>query len=261
MGPEAVAAFEAAAPYIFGAGTAATMVGQEEQARQQRNIISRAQQQNAEDQDKGASDAISEAQTMDAGSREQAIQAEQQAAFERAQADVGGASATVDQPSNGASAAYLQLKGQRDASEGERLTAVARELSKLRGVTSTQQAEATRRGALTERLGSMWNSGRQRTQAAGFDANSVDMPGYGQVGQLAQIVGGAGMMSGAGAAGAAGGASASMPAMAEMSAAGTQMAATPAATSLWSSPGIWGQAAATTAMNRRRNNTMFSGGR
>ena len=259
MGPEAIAAFEAAAPYIFAGGTAASMIGQDEQARQQRNIINRAALKSEEDQNKGATQAIDEAQTMQAGEREQAMQAEQQAAFERAQADVGGAGgATVDAPANGGSAAYMRLKGERDATEGDRLTAVARELSKLRGVTSTQQAEATRRSALAEKLGSMWSSGRQRTQAAGLDASSVDMPGYGQIGQIAQLVGGAGMMSGAGAAGTVGSASTAVPAMAEMSTAGTAMTSAPATTSLWSSPGIWGQAAALTA--RKRNNSMFAWG-
>lgn len=260
MGPEAVAAFEVAAPYIFGAGTAATMVGQHEQQRQQRNIINRAATQTEDDQAKGAAQAIAEADTMTADQRGQSMQAEQQAAFDRAQADVGGAGgATVDAaPPGGGSAAYIKLKGERDTSEGERMTAVARELSKLRGVGSAQQAEATRRSALAERLGSMWSSGRQRTQAAGLDADSVDMPTYGQIGQLAQLVGGAGMMSG-GAAAAGGASSAStMPAMAEMSGAGSSMAAAPVASS---APSIWGRAAVLASpMWQQRRSTMFSGG-
>ena len=209
MGPE----FVAAAPYLFAGGTAAAMYGQNRQEKQQRSILNRAMSKTEEDQGRATAAALAEAQTMGADQRGQAMEAEQQAAFERAMADASAGDAggaNLDPSARGAvSADYIKLQGERGGSEGERLTAVARELSKLRGVSATQQNETMRRGALAERLGSMWNNDRQRAQAASRDAESVDMPAIGQIGQLAQLAGGAGMMAGAApaAAGTVGGAS------------------------------------------------------
>lgn len=259
MGPEAVAAFQTAAPYIFAGGTAASLYGQHQQERQQRAILNRAMTQADADQAKGTAEALTEAQTMAPDQRAQALQAEQQAAFERAQADLSGAGgATIDaaQP-RGGSADFIRLKGEREGQEGERLTAVARELSKLRGLSAMQQSEATRRSALAERLGSMWSSGRQRTQAAGMDAEAVDMPTIGQLGNIAQLVGGSGMMAGAG--GAAGGATGG-EILSGMDLAADGAAGMAAGTAAPSSS-IWGRAAVMSSpmWQRRGQVSMFTG--
>lgn len=258
MGPEAVAAFQAAAPYIFAGGTAASMYGQDQQAKQQKRILNNAMLQNAADQDKGAAQVLDEGRQMSPQARQQAMAEQEAAAMSQATKDLGGATLDTAQ-SVGGSRAFVQAKADRALEEGERATAVARELSKIRAPGMTTANESMRRSALAEQIGSMWSGSRQRSQAAQQDASSVGMPGIGQLGQVAQIIGGAGMMLPAGGAAAGAGGGATNAALAE-SAVGTAGYGASSATPAAVSP-MWKAAPAAFSMFGKPRRQMAYGGR
>lgn len=209
MGPEAAAAWQAAAPYLVAGGTAAQMIGAQEQKRDRRRIVNLAQAENEQAADKGEAKVLEEAQVnLDPTRRMSDMQAAEMAAMQQAQIDLGGAGGATINTAGAASNVspdFVRAQADRTLAEGERMTKVARELAKLRAPGEVEQAGALRRGGLAEALGSMWRSNRNRSRASMMDAEAVDMPGYGQLGQLAALAGMAGgMMGGTQAAGGAG---------------------------------------------------------
>jgi hypothetical protein len=195
MGPEIALA-------LMAGGTAAQAVGANQQAKQQRGILNRAfdktqkvtQQGNADVLGQGAKE-TGAAQMADMGAAEDAIAA-------RTGADLKGAGADLITAAgdNGAqSQAFLTAKADRALTEGNRQTAIARELAKVRSTGEVQTNNAMSRGSLMERLASQGNTNRAQTQAATLDAQSVQAPLISDLGKIASMAGMAGGMAGLGA--------------------------------------------------------------
>lgn len=187
------------APYILmAAGTAAKMVGDNNAEKERRFVLNQAFDKSARAQDKAAQQVLGEGNNFSGEKRAADMQTQEQSALAQALKDVGGGT-----PQEGAGAQiitgagdagqvsgdYLKAKADRAISEGDRLTAVARELSKVRAPGQLMNAEGLRRGDLTERLGSAAASNRAQVQAAGEQAQSIDTPWYGKLGQVASMIG------------------------------------------------------------------------
>ncbi len=195
MGPEIALA-------LMAGGTAAQAVGANQQAKQQRGILNRAfdktqkvtQQGNADVLGQGAKE-TGAAQMADMGTAADAIAARTGADLKGASADLIGAAGD-----NGAqSQAFLTAKADRALTEGNRQTAIARELAKVRSTGEVQTNNAMDRGSLMERLASQGNTNRAQTQAATLDAQSVQAPLISDLGKIASMAGMAGGLGGFGA--------------------------------------------------------------
>ncbi len=199
MGPELALA-------LALGGTGAQMIGARQQQKKQRAILNRAMEDTAQTQQQATSQVMDEAKKFTPEARMQSMQEAEQSAYDRAQADVGGgAAANIPTASGNVSADYLKAKADSAISEGNRLTAIAREAAKVRAPGNLQNAEALRRASLTGELGSRWSRNRNMSAAAQQDAASVEAPWYSDLGKIASAVGSAALLApAAGAAGTAG---------------------------------------------------------
>lgn len=226
MGPELALALAAG-------GTAAQMIGARQQQKQQRSILNRAMERTNKTQEDASRAVLDEASNFSADKRAQAMQGAEQAAYQQAVADTGGAqgaaAANIPEASGNVSADYVKTRADRALSEGNRLVDMAREAAKLRAPGNVQNTEAQRRAALTGELGSKWSTTRNLANADQMDAEAVDMPWYGQLGKLASAVGSAAMMMPAGAG--VGGVNYGLAAE------GSKLGA-PAAGGFWNTPGV-----------------------
>jgi hypothetical protein len=190
MGPEIALA-------LLAGGTGAQMLGQREQRRDRARILNASMDEADRTQGRAIADVTAEAQRMAPDQRMADMAAAEQQVFDRSQADLGGA---VDiAPSQGAGAvsqAFETMRGQRGAQETARMGRIARMLAANRAPGEVETAGGLRRGAMSESLASMWRSQNNRSNAARMDAEAVDMPVYGQLGQLASMAGSAGLMAG-----------------------------------------------------------------
>lgn len=189
MGPELALALSAG-------GTAAQMIGARQQGKERRAILNREMDRTAQTQKQATQQVLDEAANFDPSKRAEAMQQAEEAAYQQAQADVGqGAAAAIPTASGAVSGDYAQAKAQRALDEGLRLSSIAREAAKVRAPGSMQRDEALRRAALAGDLGSRWSTTRNMNQAGQMDAESVEMPWYGELGKIASAVGSASMMA------------------------------------------------------------------
>ena len=188
MGPELALALAAG-------GTAAQMIGARQQQRQQRAILNQSMDQTAKTQREATSQVLDEAKKFSPEARMQAMQDAEKSAYDQAQTDVGGgAAANIPTAHGNVSTDYLKAQADRALSEGNRLTAMAREAAKIRAPGSLQNAEALRRASLTGDLASRFATNRNMASAAQQDAASVDAPWYSDLGKIASAVGSASLM-------------------------------------------------------------------
>lgn len=182
-----------------GLGPGMQQAGIESQQRERKRILQRQLDKTAAVQAKGAADTLSEAQTMAPTARMAAMQAAEDATAAQTGQDLAGAGADLldtAADSGNQSQAFLSAKADKALSEGNRMTALARAAAKTRSVGQVQQGEALRRSALSEALGSLYNSNRASAEAAGMDAEDVGMPWYGQLGQIITTAGSAALRGG-----------------------------------------------------------------
>lgn len=196
MGPEVAAAAGQALPYIIG-GTALQMQGQREQRKDRSRILGQAMNDADQAQESAIQQVTSEADMLAPQRRMEDMRAAEDATYDRTMQDVGGITLQPSQAAGAVSPAFEQLSARRAGEEGARMSALARELAKLRAPGQVQTEGSMRRGAMSEALSSMFSSQRNRSRAAQMDAESVDMPGYGQLGQLISMAGSA-YLAGAG---------------------------------------------------------------
>lgn len=211
------------AGWLLAGGTAAQMLAAQQQAQQQRKILNRAFERNDKATGEGTKQVLDLAKDAAPGNQAAAIQAAQDASAQRTMSDIKGAGADlIDSASKSGrmSGEFQQAKQAAQAAEGDRLSAIAQEVGRARAPGAVVADEAMKRSALAERLGSMFSSNRQAAQAAQLEAQGVDRPWYGDVGQIASLVGGIGLAGGAGTAASPAATGATNPALIE-SAAGT----------------------------------------
>lgn len=191
--------------YAYLAATAVELAGQQEQKRERRNILN-ASLADAEKTQKDAIDQVqTEAEQLSPEARLQQMALAERQAYDGTMNDIrgaGGAAIDTAAGNGAASADFTRALDERRGAENARLSAIARELAKVRAPQDVATQTAMRRSAMAERLGSIWNSQRGRSDAARLDAEAVDVPAYGQIAGLVKT--GIGAYAGAGGLGAAG---------------------------------------------------------
>lgn len=204
MGPEI-------ALLLAAGGTAASMLGQRQQAKERRSILNRSMERTNKTQDAATALIQGEARKYTPQDRMQDMQAQEQATYGQQQRDLGGAGgALIDTAGDkgNVSADFLKASADKALSEGNRLTAVAREIARARAPGQQLQTEGVRRAGVIGDVGSRWGTARNLAEASQHQAAGVEEPWWGQLGKVAQMAGMAGMggagLGGAGTAGVTG---------------------------------------------------------
>ena len=169
-----------------GLGSGLEQAGVEAQQRERRAILNRQFDRTQAAQKQATGQTLDEAATMGGAQRLADMQSAAGASTAQTMDDLKGAGADLLQTAGATggvqSQALRDATTQTQAAEGDRMSAIAKQLGAVRSVGKVQTAGAQRRAALAEALGSMWNSDRAMAQAAGMDAEDVGVPWYGQVG-------------------------------------------------------------------------------
>ena len=196
---------------VAAAGTAAEYKGQQDKARKQRSILNQAFDEQRKTTEKSAQMLADEGAMFSGDARQQAMADQEAQAFAQTQKDLAGAGGDIvgSSTSGNVSSDFMKAKADKAVSEGNRLTAIAREAAKLRAPGQMTADEKQRQADLMGRTGSMWNSTRNMVNAGVMDAQSVQDPWYGTAGKIAKAAAMAYMMGGAGGAGAGAGAAGS----------------------------------------------------
>lgn len=198
MGPELALALAAG-------GTGASMLGQQQAAGERRDIMNRQLARADQTQGKVTTQVMDEAKKFAPSTRMADMAANEQRVFDQSQKDLGAASGIPAAADNGAqSADYLAAKTASDASEGNRMSAIAREIAKTRAPGEMMTGEGIRRANLTGDVAHQWGVDKNMANASMLDAENVQEPWWGQLGKIAAMAGMAGGMAGPAAATGAG---------------------------------------------------------
>jgi hypothetical protein len=183
-------------------GTGASIAAQQQQASERRDIANQQMQRTNKAQEEADAKINAEGKQFAPDARQAALDGQQQATFDQSQKDLGAAPTIIEGAGDGGnvSSDYLNAKADTALSEGNRLTAIARELSKTRAPGQLMTAEGLRRANLTGELSDIWGTNKRQAAAAELDAQNVDEPLYGSLGKLASAAGSAYLASGGGAA-------------------------------------------------------------
>jgi hypothetical protein len=180
---------------------------QQQQASERRDIANKQMERTLRAQEGADAKINAEGKQYAPDARAAALEGQQQATFDQAQKDLGSAPTIIEGAGDtgNVSSDYLNAKAGTALTEGNRLTAIARELSKTRAPGQLMTAEGLRRANLTGELSDIWGTDRRAANAAQLDAQNVEEPLYGSLGKIASAAGGAYLASGAGAAAPVGG--------------------------------------------------------
>jgi hypothetical protein len=179
---------------IAAAGTAATIAGQRQQERKQRQILNQQLDRESQATDKTAQMVQDEGQKYTMANRQDALAQTEQKAYDQSQADLNGAGGTnIATAADNANVSddFLKTKAARAVDEGNRLTAVAREAAKARAPGMMNLEDSLSMAGLAGNLQNTWGTVKNMGAASGLDAQSVQLPGYAQLGKIATAVGGA----------------------------------------------------------------------
>lgn len=194
MGPEVALA-------LLAGGTGLSMLGQRRAANERRDILNRQFERTNSTMDKTTGQILGEGKNYTPDQRMRDMQTQEDATFGQSQKDLNGAGAGVLPTSGDAgnvSQDFLRAKADRTLSEGNRMTAIARELAKVRAPGQQMATEGLRRADVTGDVASQWGSNRAFGDAANLDAQSVQEPWWGTLGKIGQQVGMMGAMGGMG---------------------------------------------------------------
>lgn len=229
---------------VAGAGTAASVYGQHQAANERSDILNKQLTRTAKTQDQANAMITGEGKQYAPDARSAALADQQAATYAQEQKDLGATPSIIDTAGDAGnvSSDFLTAKADKAASEGERLTSIARELSKTRAPGQLMTTEGLRRADLGGNLSSIWGSSKADAGAAKLDAESVQDPWYADLGKIAAAAATAYGIGGMGAAGGVDGAGG----MALQEGAMPASLATPSELSVGSyagTPSIWGGAA------------------
>lgn len=186
MGPEY------AALLLAGAGTAASMYGQRQQAKERRAIVNRQLDASSQATDKANELIQKEGENYAPDKRAEAMQQAEDAAFQRSQQDLASTNANIIDTAGSAgnvSDAYRQSLSATQDGETGRTNAITRELAKVRAPGQLMTQEGLRRANLVGELSNRGSTQANLARASGWDAESVGEPLYGQLGKIAQSIG------------------------------------------------------------------------
>ncbi len=191
---------EIAALALAAGGTAASVSAQQEAADERRKTLNR-QIENTEQATKKQVDLIQdEGERFSPEARAAEMAAAEDAAATRANQDLEGAGgatiATAGDPGN-VSKDFLTAKADRAITEGSRLTALSRELAKIRAPGQLTLNDSLSQANLAGNLSNVRGTNANLARANSMDAESIEPPVYGQLGQIGSALAGSYLSSGA----------------------------------------------------------------
>ncbi len=169
------------------------MAAQHQQASERRDILNAQAEKTHQAEDKSQQLVAKEGTNYQGDARAAAMQQQQQATMAQSQKDLGVAPTIINGAGDAGnvSSDYLTAKADTALSEGNRLTAIAREMSKTRAPGQLQTAEGLRRANLAGSLQDLWSTARNGANAAEMDAQNVTEPWWGTAGKLVSAGAGA----------------------------------------------------------------------
>lgn len=183
MGPQMLAALA-----VAGAGTAVSNAADKRAAGDRRNILNRSMDRTVETQGKATDLVLNEAGKYSPDQRLADMKAQEDANYQQAQKD-GAIPGAVPGATQGQARAMSLGDADKALAEGNRMTAIARELAKVRAPGQLGAKDSARRAEMAGETGSMWSNDRAQSNAAGLDAQSVSAPWWGTLGKVAQSAG------------------------------------------------------------------------
>lgn len=183
---------------IGGATTVAGSMAASDADDERRAIANRQLERNNKATDKNIELVQAQAEKMSPQGKRAAMAAEAAKAESRTTNDLkvgaGGGNAgdveTVGDAGN-VSSDFLQAKAGRAVEEGNRLTEIAREMSRGRANNLSNNKQNISMSNLASDLQNLWGTERNMSNASGRDVSAVREPAYGDVARLAGNVGGA----------------------------------------------------------------------
>jgi hypothetical protein len=155
---------------IAAAGTAATIAGQRQQERKQRQILNQQLDRESQATDKTAQMVQDEGQKYTMANRQDALAQTEQKAYDQSQADLngaGGANIATAADNANVSDDFLKTKAARAVDEGNRLTAVAREAAKARAPGMMNLEDSLSMAGLAGNLQNTWGTVKNMGAASG----------------------------------------------------------------------------------------------
>lgn len=183
---------------LMAGGTIAQMQSQQDQVDRRRSIANRQLQRNDQTFTKSNDMIQSEADNFDPTKRKAAMEDQQAQNLDTSLADLkagaGGGDVGAVQTSGDAgnvSEDFIKAKAGRAATEGQRITDIAKELSKTRTPNQLLQTEGQRRGDMASALQNLYSTNQNMASATSNDAETVGDNGLGTMGSLASAIGSA----------------------------------------------------------------------
>lgn len=186
-----------AIPYIIAAvGTYAQMKSSQDAADERRGILNQQLERDDQTKEKVNSAVLTEAQKLNPADRKNAISDQEGQIYQQSQKDLqagagGGDIGAVDTTGGAGNVSddFLKAKADRAVSEGNRLTDIARELSKTRAPGQLKVNEGYSQGNLASELQDIGGTNQNYARAASADANSVQEGNLGGFGKIASSIG------------------------------------------------------------------------
>jgi hypothetical protein len=182
-------------------GTGLQMSAAHQQEKKQRNVLNRQLERDETASDKSAQMVLDEGRRYTMQNREDALQQNEQKAYDQAQADIngaGGAAISAAADNSNVSDDFLKTKAARAVEEGTRLTSIAREAAKARAPGMLGLDDSLSLAGMAGGQRNLWGTTKNMNGAAGLEASATGQPAYGALGKIATAAGGAMAASGYG---------------------------------------------------------------
>lgn len=180
-------------------GPALEIAGANRVRNEQRDIMNRQVARSNATMDKTTGQILDEGQKYAPGARLADMLGQENATFDQSQKDLQGAGAGTIPTAGDAgnvSADFLRAKADRTLSEGNRMTAIARELAKVHAPGQQMQKEGLRRANVQNDVASQWGTTQNMGDAAKMDAEQVQEPWWATVARLGDKAGRMAIMGG-----------------------------------------------------------------
>jgi hypothetical protein len=166
---------------------AAGIAGDAQVRREQRDILNRQFGRTSDTLNNTSNQIVGEGQKYDPTTRLADMQKQEDATFDQSQKDLAGANANAIPTAGDAGAVsseFLNAKADRTLSEGNRMTAIARELAKVRAPGQLMSTEGIRRAGVQGDVAGQWGKTRRMGDAAQMAAADVQEPWWATLGKM-----------------------------------------------------------------------------
>lgn len=180
------------APYVIAALSAGSQyMGAEQEAADKRDILNRSLERTDQASQKAATEVVKEGENYTPEQRALDMQAQQDATAAQSAKDLaaGGIVGSTASANGANSAEFQTAKAGSDSAEGNRISAIAQEMARVRAPGQLLTQEGLRRSELAGNLNSDWSTVRNFGRADGMDAESVGPSDLSTIGAIGGAIG------------------------------------------------------------------------